>query len=396
MVDQERPLISIVTETFSPDINGVAMTLGMLVDQLKQQFKIQIIKPGRRTSSEAPSDITTVHVPSAPIPGYPELRFGFPAGGRILKLWQDTPPDAIYIATQGPLGWSALKIAKRLNIPVTSGFHTNFHLYSRYYGLGWLSALIALYLRRFHSRTRRTLAPTRQTIREIELLGIKNATLLSRGVDAQRFSPDHRSATLRAQWGAGESAPVMLYVGRVAAEKNVELAISAFRRSQKEVPESRLVVVGSGPLLDKLKERNPDIIFTGSLTGTPLYEHYASADIFLFPSQSDTFGNVILEAMASSLAIVSFDTAAAREHLIHSRSGMLSPEGDTDSFSRHTLSLALQPSYARRLGHAAREKARFLDWTSIANQFSNLLMQTETEEQSHARYSDSQRLPTRG
>lgn len=396
MVDQDRPLISIVTETFTPDINGVAMTLGMLVDHLKGRFRIQVIKPGRRDQQATSPDSMIVEVPSAPIPGYPEMRFGFPVGARITRLWQDERPTAVYIATQGPLGWSALKIARRLNIRVTSGFHTNFHLYSRYYGFGWLSALISLYLRRFHAQTHRTLAPTRQTIREIEQMGIRNTALLSRGVDTERFTPARRSAALRARWGAQEDTPVIIYVGRVAAEKNVELAVSAFRRSQQEVPEARMIIVGSGPLLTKLKARNPDIHFTGSLTGAPLYEHYASADIFLFPSQSDTFGNVILEAMASGLAIVSFDTAAARELLTHSRSALLLPESDTDAFSRHTLSLVLQPSFARRLGLSACAKAQQLDWNTIANQFSHLLMQTDSEEHSHVRYSDNQRLPTRG
>ena len=395
MLTDSRPLISIVTETFFPDVNGVAHTLGILSDHLSERYRVQVVR-SRQPDMPATLPMRLEHhieVRSAPIPGYPEMRFGFPCGRLLFKTWQRERPQAVYVATQGPLGWSAVRAANKLGIPVTSGFHTNFHSYSSFYGFGWLQRLISGYLRLFHRQTRRTLVPTSQTAGKVRAIGITNTSIWSRGVDCEAFSPARRDEGLRASWGVKATTPVFLYIGRIAAEKNVDLAVQAFRRLSGEAPDARMVMVGDGPQRASLAARHPDILFTGIKRGEDLARHYASADVFLFPSETDTFGNVVLEAMASGLAIVSFDDAAAREHLTHEKSALLAAPGQYDTFCRLALTLAMRPGLLRQLGEAARRRALTLNWPSIAETFANLILDPLQEEETHGIPESYRRLP---
>ncbi len=367
--------IAIVTETFPPEINGVANTLHHLTQRLSRHCHVQVVHP--RQKGPRPKDqehLEHLTVPGCPIPGYSELRFGFPSGKSLLKSWTRYPPDAIYVATQGPLGWSAVKVARELKIPLTSGFHTNFHQYSKHYKLGWLSHLIGRYFSHFHQMTRNTLVPTLQTANALHAMGIHNTRIWSRGVDSQLFHPSKRSESLRQQWGADATTPVFIYVGRMANEKNVFLALTAFERAQQQTHHTRMVLVGGGPLTDKIKRNYPDVILAGVQKGAALAEHYASADIFLFPSLTDTFGNVVLEAMASGLGIVCFNEAAAKEHLANDENALLAPAGDSNLFCQHALSIAMRPSLLARLRSNARAQALSLDWQKLANQFLNILI----------------------
>lgn len=383
MLTASSSMISIVTETFPPEINGVATTLGHVTRELEQAHRVQLIRPRHPAVTVNDSATDMVMVPSAPIPGYPELRFGFPAKRRLMKLWQQQRPTAVYVATQGPLGFSAVAAARRLGIPVVSGFHTNFHTYSQYYGVGWLQSLIRGYLRFFHHQTLRTLVPTRETADQIAAIGIRNAAVWSRGVDCALFSPTRRCNTLRRQWGVHDDAPVFIHVGRLAAEKNLSLAITAFREAQRHNPEARFVLVGGGPLQERIAAEHPDFIIAGVQRGEALARHYASADVFLFPSETDTFGNVVLEAMASRLALVSFDLAAPREHLTHGESALLAPAGDNAAFIQHAIALAGAPALIQRLGEAAQTTAQGIDWPSIVDHFYRLLTQQEHEDMTH-------------
>lgn len=382
---ESKSSLCIVTETYSPEINGVANTLNQLITRLPGNLAIQLVRPrlpkGLVTPSQTNLDI--VEVASAPIPGYRELRFGFPASRQLIAQWSEKRPEAVYVATQGPLGWSAVSAARKLDIPVISGFHTNFQSYCSFYGWGGLKRLITAYLRYFHNRTARTLAPTAETVSQLRGMGIKRTAVWSRGVDCERFTPSRRDPALRAQWGVKPEQPVFLYVGRIAAEKNIELAIRAFYRAQSVEPQARMVLVGDGPMTQSLKEQHPDLIFAGVQTGETLAAHYASSDIFLFPSLTDTFGNVVLEAMASGLALVSFQLAAAGEHLEHEMSGMLATPGDGDEYCRHAISLALRPRLKTKLAKASLEKARELNWPQIIDSFQNLLVTTSQEDIPH-------------
>ncbi|OHE80635.1 MAG: glycosyl transferase, partial [Lysobacterales bacterium GWF1_69_6] len=307
--------IELVTETYPPDVNGVALTVQSLEHGLRRLgYTVGLVRPEREDDSPRP-DASLMLVEGAPIPRYPGLRFGLPAGKRLAARWAAQRPDAVYIATEGPLGWSALKACRRLGIPVATGFHTRFDDYVGRYGAGFLSPWVFAWLRRFHNRADATLVPTRELQDTLSQQGFHRAVRLGRAVDTRAFHPGWRDPALRESWGATDGAPVVIHVGRIAPEKNLPLAVRSFRLLQQARPDARFVWVGDGPARGALQEANPDFIFAGVQRGDALARSFASADVFCFPSLSETFGNVTLEAMASGIATVAFDYGAAREHL---------------------------------------------------------------------------------
>ncbi len=378
--------IAIVTETFPPEINGVANTLNYLCQGLLAGgHQVQVIRPRQvneqRRAAPATDNTPTLYqhvVSGVPLPGYPELRLGLPCGRRLTRLWKRQRPDAIYVATEGPLGWSAVRAARRLGIPVSSGFHTNFHTYSRYYGAGFLESVIAVYLRAFHNRTDCTLVPTERMRRRLETMGVERVHVMSRGVDCDRFSPERRDPSVRARWGLNENDLVVQYVGRLAPEKNLTLAVHCFERLRATHPDVRFMLVGDGPMRRRLQERHPDYIFCGMQEGDELARHYACGDIFLFPSKTDTFGNVVLEAMASGLAVVGFDDAAAAEHIRHEQNGMKANLQDDDAYICSVMKLADQPSLLRRIRTQARETALGLHWQVVTETFRQRLLDEQS------------------
>lgn len=384
----QRPArIAIVTETFAPEVNGVANTLKHLCQRLMDAgHTLDLVRPRQQGEPAQGYPQHTGYcliTPGLPLPGYPDLRFGLPAGKQLRARWRYQRPDAVYIATQGPLGWSALKVAQALKIPVTTGFHTNFQQYSQFYRAGFLESLIRRYLVNFHNRSQRTLVPTRAMQQTLQGWGIRQVGLLSRGVDYQQFSPEHRSQDLRRQWGLADGGLAVIYVGRLAAEKNLSLAVASFERLQAIHRNARFILVGDGPLRQGLQARHPDYHFAGLQTGAALAAHYASADIFLFPSQSDTFGNVVTEAMASGLGVVAFDDAAAREHIHSGSNGLKVPLRDSEGFIHAAMRLADQPSLLQRLRLGARSTALTLNWQGVTETFTRQLLTPPAEARLH-------------
>jgi glycosyltransferase involved in cell wall biosynthesis len=381
--------ICFVTDTYPPEVNGVALTLSHLVQGLLGRgHLVSIVHPHIHTSEgiDRRLEPLVTAVRGFPLPGYKALRFGLPAGRLLRNVWRQQRPDAIYVATEGPLGWSAVRVARHFEIPVVSGFHTNFHSYAKHYGVGWLQHAICRYLCAFHNRTRATLVPSTEMRDWLTTLGVHRVSVLSRGVDSRLFNPGRRSAELRRQWGVSEDGLAVLYVGRVAPEKNIELAIKAYRAMQALHRNAPFVIVGEGPLYTPLQQAHPDLIFCGFRTDEPLAVHYASADVFLFPSETETFGNVTLEAMASGLAIAAYDYAAAHMHLTHGKTGLLVPYGDAQAFVETAAKLASEPWLLRKLRRQARAEATRIDWTCVVEQFETLLIQAmhQGEAVSHA------------
>lgn len=379
--------IALVTETFPPEINGVSMTLGRLVEGLGQRgHQVQVVRC--RLPNEIPGHLSPgvshVPLPSLPIPRYSGLRLGLPARGRLREIWSRDRPDVVHIATEGPLGRSALRAAEELRLPLASSYHTNFHDYSRHYGLGLMHGMVAGYLRRFHNRTRVTMVPSPDLLEQLAHAGYDNLVTLGRGVDTVLFSPAKRDAALRAEWGVGPQEPVLLHVGRVAPEKNIPLALTAFKRIRETVANARMVVVGDGPLRRGLSEQHPGVIFTGALPVEDLARHYASADIFLFPSMSETFGNVLLEAMASGLATVSFDYAAPKAYVQHEDNGLIAGFGDEASWLTMACALAAHPGYIARLRPAARATAEAIGWSAVIDRFETLLRRVADQPSLHS------------
>jgi glycosyltransferase involved in cell wall biosynthesis len=368
--------IALVSETFPPEINGVSMTLGRLVQGLALRgHALQVVRcrRPREPSPEPQPGITQLALPSLPIPRYQGLRLGLPARGRLREAWTRERPDVVHIATEGPLGHSALRAAEDLGLPLASSFHTNFDDYARHYRIGLLAGIVKGHLRRFHNRTRVTMAPSVDLVERLRGEGYHNLVTLGRGVDTTLFSPAKRDPALRATWGAGEADPVLLHVGRVAPEKNIPLALETFARIQRANPRARMVVVGDGPLRSGLATAHPQVHFTGALPVADLARHYASADVFLFPSMSETFGNVLLEAMASGLATVSFDYAAPQAYVRHGDNGLLAAFGDEAEWQDLATDLLADPRRIKRLGEHARHTANTIGWDAVINRFEELL-----------------------
>ncbi|HES76763.1 MAG TPA: glycosyltransferase family 1 protein [bacterium] len=374
--------IAIVTETYAPDLNGVARTLVALVGELRRLgHEVSLVRPTPR-GTDVPRESGEVRVTGMAIPGYSAMQFGFPAGGMLRELWNKERPDVVHIDTEGPLGYSALNAARALNLPVTSSLHTHFHVYMRHYGLPWLGAPALAYLRHFHNSTAFTLIPTEDQREQLAADGLQKLKVLGRGVDADLFHPKRRNPALRAEWGVADDAPVALYVGRLAAEKNLQLFIRSVHAMREVQPSLRAVVVGSGPLEHDLRRDHPDMIFSGARVGEDLAEHYASADCFVFPSLSETFGNVLLEAMASGLAPLAFDYAAARHLFVDAENGLVARVGDEQHFIEQAKRLASSPEWAQTLGVAARQRAETQTWSMIAQQLEAMWREITPEKDS--------------
>jgi glycosyltransferase involved in cell wall biosynthesis len=379
--------VACVTETYPPEVNGVAITLSRIVEGLhRRNHDVQLIRPrqDQGDAAEREDRFQEVLMRGMPIPRYPNLRMGLPSKRALVQLWSLQRPDVVHIATEGPLGWSALQAARHLKLPLCSDFRTNFHAYSKHYGMGWLTKPIMAYLRKFHNHTQRTMVPTAALQRELERDGFHRLSVVSRGVDTLRFSPRQRSQALRQQWGASADDLVVVCVGRLAPEKNLTTLVAAWQGIRSRDARARLVLVGQGPLQAQLQAQCPEARFAGQRTGDDLAAHYASADLLLFPSLTETFGNVTTEALASGLAVLAFDYAAAAQLIRNGENGALARVGDSDAFVQAATELAADAPRRRAMGDAAWRSVATLDWQSIVARFESVLCSVIHEAQTRA------------
>ena len=271
--------IAMVTETYPPEVNGVARTVALMADGLRALgHTIQLVRP-RQGEADAPlaePGYAELLRPGIPIPRYAQLKMGLPSRGALLDAWRERRPDVVHIATEGPLGWSALAAARKLALRVATDFHTNFHAYSRHYGVAWLARPVAAVLRNFHNRADCTMVPTDEMAADLAALGFERLRVVGRGVNAATFSPAKRRAGLRAQWGAHDGTPVALCVSRFAPEKNFPLVLEAYRAMRRANPEVKLVLVGDGPMIAQLRQANTGSVIAGRLVNGELSAHYAS------------------------------------------------------------------------------------------------------------------------
>lgn len=367
-----RLRVAIVTETWPPEINGVALSLLQLCKGLqKLGHKILLIRPEQTLECHDFIPHKSCLVRAQAIPKYPTLQFGWPQYLKVSQAIKAFSTDIVHIVTEGPLGLSALHIAKQLNLPVSSGFHSPFQDMSRFFDLAFLLKPIQRYLRWFHNNTQLTCVPNHETENALRSFGVNcKICVVGRGVDIQRFSPKHRSEKLREQWGADDTTTVMLYVGRLSPEKQIDTIIDAYGEIDTVNKKLKLVIVGDGPDHQRLTQMSgaETVIFTGALQGQALAEAYASADVFVFASQVETFGNVVLEAMASGLPVVAFDYACAQQHVQRYQSGWLIPRGDILGF-KQTLHQLPERLVLRRMGRHAVEATRQAGWNFPVQQF---------------------------
>jgi len=363
--------IAVVTETWPPEVNGVALTLSKLVNQLSQrQHTIQLIRPrqDKHDTGSEHAGWSEILLRGLPIPRYPQLKLGFPSKKSLIKAWSIRRPDLVHIATEGPLGWSALQAARVLRLPVTSDFRTNFHSYSKHYGVGWLSKPIVAYLKKFHNRTLCTMVPTQALKAQLQAVGFDNLRVVARGVDTHLFHPGQRSQALREQWQADAQTVVLLSVGRLAAEKNLDLIVNTYQALQRAGRPVKVVFAGDGPYKAKLQADCPEAIFTGMCTHAELAVIYATADLFLFPSLTETFGNVTLEALASGTPVLAFDCAAATEVIEDGQNGWLVQDEDAQRYVLKALDITQDPNTLTEAKLHTHASIRPWDWQEIVNQ----------------------------
>lgn len=365
--------IEIVTDTFLPDVNGVAMTLGKLTENLKLSgHYVHIIHTGEVVK------LGETGVKSMALPGYKAVRVGLPSPLQLRKRWRRKRPDVIYVATESPLGISAINAARELKIPVAAGFHTNFHQYLKDYKLSKIERPALALLRKIHNKCDCTIVPSEYALKTLKSAGFKDLRMLGRGIDHQQFSPSRRSNLLRASWGASPESPVAIIVGRLAAEKNLEFALNSLEKMKLTTPDLKVVVVGDGPLETRLKIKFAGVHFAGVLRGDSLGVHYASADLLVFTSESETFGNVLLEGMASGNVTVSYRYAASAQFINHGVNGYNCELGNEADFEL-ILSVALGNYRNQEVKDAAIETVKPFTWGAITDVFTDHLKEIITK-----------------
>lgn len=358
--------ITIVTETYFPQVNGVSRTLGQLVRVLTEAGdEVQLIHPDY---GEPPSHEQHLLVRSFNLPFYRELFLPLPPFGKIRRAIDAFRPELVHIATEATLGLNVLRHVRRRKYPVVSSFHTNFDQYTAHYRIGWTKGLIWRYLRWFHNRTLETYVPSRATIAELEGRGFQRLVLWPRGVDGTVFRPDRPGRdAVRAALGIGPDDVVIGHVSRIAAEKNVGYLADALEVVEAARPQVRVLVVGDGPARPGMEARlGKAARFVGYRSGEDLADHYAAADLFAFTSLTETFGNVILEAMASGLPVVAVRAGGPGDTVRPGQTGLLiEPDQPPTTFAAALLSLVDDHERRRRMAHDARAYALSQTWDAI-------------------------------
>ena len=312
--------IAIFSDTYFPQINGVTNTLDKLIKYFEaKNIKYKVFVPQYYDDNE---DDNTERFHSLKFFLYPECRLALPNIFRISQSLAEFKPDIIHLMTEFNMGLVGMIYGKRHNIPTISNYTTNFSQYTEYYNLEFLKQPIWDYMKWFHNQNSITLCPSNEAQKLLNRNDINNTSLFSRGIDSHRFNPEFRNDMLRKKLGT-ENKITFLYVGRVAFEKDMDVLKESYNSIKEKYKNTALIITGDGPYLGKCKEMFPeDTIYTGFKKGKELAEIYASSDIFVCPSSTETFGNVILEAMASGLAVIGADAGGIREIISHRQNGL--------------------------------------------------------------------------
>ena len=359
-----RPLrIAIVSETFVPKMDGIVRFLVEMLGYLRRHGHAALVFcPGAGPASVSGADV--VRAAALPFPLYPELQLTLRSTRMVstLRGWQ---PDIVHLAGPALLGAQGLRVARLLGLPAVGHFQTNLPLYARHYGLPWLSTPAWRYLALLHNRCVCTYAPSGPAAEECRRHGLRRVSVLPRGVDITAFSPRYRSDAVRRRWGVSADQVVFLYAGRLAPEKNL-LRLAELTRA---MPDSRLVVVGDGPYRATLaRQFGSAVSFTGYLHGEDLAAAYASADVFAFPSLTETFGLVLLEAMASGLPVLAMRAGGVPESVADGQTGILGEPAIADTWVRSARRLAESSELRRAMGERGRIAAQVRTWEATFDQ----------------------------
>jgi glycosyltransferase involved in cell wall biosynthesis len=361
--------ITLVSETYSPQVNGVSRTLMQLVRVLEAEGdRVQLVHPDYRDGDGGAASARVV-VRSMPVPFYRELHLPLPPFGRVRATIDQFGPQIIHIATEATLGLAVLKHARARGIPLVTSFHTNFDQYTEHYRIGWLSGVIWRYLRWFHNEGLETYVPSRATMAILDRRGFERLVLWPRGVDSVLFRPDRPGREkVRLELGFGPEHVVVGHVSRIAAEKNVAYLGAALERLEADWPDRvRVLVVGDGPAREELAAQlGARARFVGYRSGEDLADHYAACDLFAFASKTETFGNVLLEAMASGLPVVAVRAGGPADTVRPGETGFLVEPTDSPKAMAAALGVLVGDDAERcRMGMRAREFAEGQSWEAI-------------------------------
>jgi glycosyltransferase involved in cell wall biosynthesis len=357
--------VAYFTESLLPHVDGVSRTLAQLFGFLERQgveFRVYSpFVPGPEvTWSGRVRPVKYVRFPL-----YPDYRVSIPFGPGMARELDAWAPDLVHLVSPTPMASRAAGWAEKRGIPVVSSFHTHFVSYFRYYGAPRLEPFGWRMLRRFYARCCKVYVPSESTIRELHEHGIRNTEPWSRGIDLARFSPGHRSAELRRAAGADDETPIVLMVSRLVKEKDMADLVQMERVLQAGGNKHRLVLVGDGPMRGELEAALPDAHFAGHQGGDDLARWYASGDVFVFPSTTETFGNVVLEAQASGLPTVVVNRGGPPDLVQPGETGFIARANDPPDLAAHVQRLLADPAERARMGAAARDAARARDWAVI-------------------------------
>lgn len=360
--------IALFTGNYNHIPDGVSLTLNRLVRHLEQRGdKVLVFGP---TVSDPPINHagTLVPVPSLPVPGRSEYRLTTRLTRSARRRLEAFAPDLVHIATPDILGLQALKWAKAQGIPVVSSYHTHFASYLKFYRLGFLEDGLWKAARWFYNQCEQVYVPSESVGEVLCEHGITAPIRLwTRGIERERFSPRNRSAAWREHYGFQPNVPVVTFISRLVSEKGLNVFADVIERLEAASVPHHSLIVGEGPIREVLEARLTRTVFTGHLGGDDLATAYASSDLFLFPSETETFGNVTLEAMASGIPTVCANAPGSRSLVDDGVTGFLCPPGDVDSFYDAVASLAQDDAQRGRMGSAARRASLTYDWATIMN-----------------------------
>ncbi|MBK8248614.1 MAG: glycosyltransferase family 1 protein [Gemmatimonadetes bacterium] len=355
--------LAIASDTWAPQLNGVTRTLGRLVTEARRRgADVRVFTAHDPNTRDAEPEVTGF--PSRPFWAYPQLRMSWPGASRLTTLWEGWRPDLVHAATPFGVGLAARAAARNLDIPFVTSYHTSLSQYAAFYRLGFLTRPGWAFLRWFHNSGLRTWCPTAAIARELSAGGFDRTAVWSRGVDAATFSPVWRSPAFRRDLGVRDGDLLVAYVGRIAREKGIDSLMQGMRQAIRTHDVSlRLMMVGDGPYEAEARAAAPPgTIFTGTLSGHELSTAFASADVFVFPSVTDTFGNVVLEAMASGVPVVGADCPVTRE-LVGKGAGPLFD--DPTTLAAALIRLARSSSERSAMAARARQQAEARTWDAV-------------------------------
>ncbi len=359
--------IALFSEVYRPMVSGVSLVLQRLVAALEQRgHVVRVYAPQYPLEGTSPDPASVFRVPSRRLFLYPDVRWGFPAWPAIRDDFAAFRPDVVHVATEFAMGATGVRLAREFELPVVASAHTDYERYASRYHLEWLLPAGWRYLRWFYGHATRVLCPSRPYERHLHLRGVRHTAIWSRGVDTVQFGPRHRDEAVRASLGIAPGQPMVLYVGRLAAEKNLDLLLEAWRQLGVREDGARLVLVGAGPLEAELRnDTPPGVVIAGVRTGSALAACYASADCFAFPSSTETFGNVLLEAMASGLPSLAVRAGGVLDFAEHDRNAWLVEPDDADAIAEGLRVLLDDSARRSRLMAGGVATAASRDWPTI-------------------------------